>query len=235
MGLGGAGKGELLRVQPDGSVTWSRQSSVTLACKMYFGNLPFDEHYCKYTLGMYSQTAAEVSLRWVDGKDALANWQAVSTAEWSAAGMRQANDVQTYATGTYTYALAWLHIKRIDQTCAHASRSTEPPSFPAAANKRLVDGRACPPCRSCVPRRWLTTCRVCAYCVSARVHVPAHCADVVSYLVIAAFIVLMSCKHAPQATRAQPSLQPPTRRRKRGAPESGDFGPSLPRILTATA
>ena len=53
--LGGGSRGELLSVQPDGSIFWSRQAEVSLSCPMHFGNLPFDTHECPYKLGLYSQ------------------------------------------------------------------------------------------------------------------------------------------------------------------------------------
>jgi len=106
----------MLTVQPDGSVFWSRQSSVELRCSMYFGNIPFDTQRCTYTLGMYSQTAAEVYLTWKNFSSTetagLKNWDKLSTAVWSVDEEIHEDDLQQYSSGNYTYATATLVLKR---------------------------------------------------------------------------------------------------------------------------
>mmetsp|Transcript_27468 Transcript_27468/g.69909 ORF Transcript_27468/g.69909 Transcript_27468/m.69909 type:complete len:441 (+) Transcript_27468:14-1336(+) len=111
----GAGFGTLLTIDREGNVVWSRQSAITLRCPMHFGNIPFDSHSCPYTMGLYSQTASDVILEWLDPVKALDNWKAVGTSLWDITNMRAHNDVQAYSTGTYTYAVAALDIKRQEQ------------------------------------------------------------------------------------------------------------------------
>lgn len=115
------GGGEALWVYPDGYVWWSRQATITLSCKMIFGNIPYDVHKCPYELGLYSQTADDVILRWyeVDGKMATAiNTSAAnSTPTWTLTKVEARNDFKTYAgSGSYTYAYADITIERIDQS-----------------------------------------------------------------------------------------------------------------------
>ena len=69
---------------------------------MFFGNLPFDTQSCSYMLGMWSQTAAEVELRWLAGEDALYNWQAVGTAVWEVTDMRQEDQYLSFSSGSFT-------------------------------------------------------------------------------------------------------------------------------------
>lgn len=56
------GRGELFEAQSDGSIWWSQQVSFVLSCSIAgtLDNLPFDTQKCRYTLGMYSETEAEV-------------------------------------------------------------------------------------------------------------------------------------------------------------------------------
>ena len=56
-----SGAGELFEVAPDGSVFWSQQVSLQLACPLQLEDLPFDTQRCLYRMGLYSQTADEVS------------------------------------------------------------------------------------------------------------------------------------------------------------------------------
>ena len=73
-----AGTGELLKVYPDGSVFWSRQTTVRLACPVSnMWALPFDTQRCPWMMGMYAETAAEVVLRWRTNLTALSNWDNV--------------------------------------------------------------------------------------------------------------------------------------------------------------
>ena len=54
------GAGELFEVSPDGSVFWSQQVSLQLACTLQLQDLPFDTQKCRYRMGLYSHTADEV-------------------------------------------------------------------------------------------------------------------------------------------------------------------------------
>lgn len=119
--LGTAPRAEGLEVYPDGSIWWSRQSSIMLSCSMYFGNLPFDDQKCKYMLGMYSQSALEVSLTWsVDSTTgaikSLSNFENVGTATWTTLDVEPKNSEYWYSGVPYTYAEADLHVRRIDQS-----------------------------------------------------------------------------------------------------------------------
>lgn len=111
--LGGTGFGEQVEVQPSGAVLWSRQSKVKLRCPMHFGNLPYDTQRCSYILGMYSQSATEVILRWKPAAHALAQWDQMGTAVWTTTKLEQKDVLLTYAgLGNYSSARAWLTIKR---------------------------------------------------------------------------------------------------------------------------
>jgi hypothetical protein len=112
--LGGGGFGQMFKLSADGSVYWSRQATVTLTCKMFFGNIPFDTQTCHYLVGEYSQTAEDVLVQWSTppGEQlALANWQNASTTRWTVTDMVQENVFKTY-TLRYSYAQATLFLKR---------------------------------------------------------------------------------------------------------------------------
>jgi len=113
-----SGNGEMLTVSPAGEVFWSRQSRITLRCKMHFGNIPFDTQRCPYQLGLYSQLQDEVVLEWKANNgtvpNALANWQAASTPVWEVELKAEdiENEVAIYSSGNYTFATATLTFTR---------------------------------------------------------------------------------------------------------------------------
>jgi len=110
-----AGTGELLKVYPDGSVWWSRQTSFVLSCPVDADALPFDTQKCVFLMGMYAETAAEVVLRWKPDATALSNWNRACLAEWYPTSSTQEDIFQTYASGSYTYARAELDFSRTPQ------------------------------------------------------------------------------------------------------------------------
>ena len=72
--------GELLKVQANGGVWWSRQVSLVLGCPFSDGDnlarLPYFTQRCGLTMGMYAETAAEIRIRWKEESDALSSTQA---------------------------------------------------------------------------------------------------------------------------------------------------------------
>jgi hypothetical protein len=55
--------GELLEVQPDGKVWWSRQTSFVLGCDFSgtLSSLPFDTQTCTIMMGLYAESSAIVA------------------------------------------------------------------------------------------------------------------------------------------------------------------------------
>ena len=110
------GKGELLKIYPDGGIFWSRQVSFLLSCPFSQGRrlekLPFDTQECTFTMGMYAETSSEVYLRWRSGAIAFANWDHACLAEWYPTGHDQVDLFQAYSSGNYTYAQASVSFSR---------------------------------------------------------------------------------------------------------------------------
>jgi hypothetical protein len=116
------GTGELIWVSPNGDVWWSRQVSFVMSCPFANGKnlnaLPFDTQTCRFTIGMYSQTASEVYVKWAtleDGvteKPSLDNWQGACLAEWHATRLDQLSELQVYVSSNYTYAHADINFTR---------------------------------------------------------------------------------------------------------------------------
>ena len=64
--LGDGHDGEVVYIYPDGSVVWSRFARLQMRCSMGFGQLPFDTQNCLFLSGIWSDTAADVTLTWHD-------------------------------------------------------------------------------------------------------------------------------------------------------------------------
>ena len=64
--LGDGHDGEVVYIYPDGSVVWSRFARLQMRCSMGFGQLPFDTQDCLFLSGIWSDTAADVTLTWHD-------------------------------------------------------------------------------------------------------------------------------------------------------------------------
>uniref|UniRef100_A0A1Y1NHW9 Uncharacterized protein n=2 Tax=Photinus pyralis TaxID=7054 RepID=A0A1Y1NHW9_PHOPY len=54
----------LIKIFPDGSVTYSKKLSVTLNCPMDFDSYPFDRQVCNMRLESYGSTAEHMKLKW---------------------------------------------------------------------------------------------------------------------------------------------------------------------------
>ena len=66
IGIGDGHDGEVVYIYPDGSIIWSRFARLQLRCNMGFGQLPFDTQHCLFLSGIWSDTAADVTLTWHD-------------------------------------------------------------------------------------------------------------------------------------------------------------------------
>ena len=115
-----SGAGELLEVSPDGSVFWSQQMSMRIACEMDLYKLPFDTQHCEYLVGLYAQTATEVQLAWkkdVDGQErtALAGATSACMPEFIVTSIEQDSPVMEYEYN-YTYARAVVSFSRKPDT-----------------------------------------------------------------------------------------------------------------------
>ena len=107
--------GELFWIYPDGRVLWSRQLRMSLSCDFAGGSLdslPFDQHNCPFKMGMYSDTADEVFVKWKEGEVALENWQGACLAEFHATALQQESQHTVYSSGSYTYAFATISFAR---------------------------------------------------------------------------------------------------------------------------
>lgn len=81
--MGGAGFGEIVTVNSEGQVVWTRESTVTVKCDMYFGNLPFDVQSCPFAVSLYSDAFGATVLRWADPGSPFSGWQRLRPMEWA--------------------------------------------------------------------------------------------------------------------------------------------------------
>lgn len=108
------GAGQLFTVSPSGCVVWSRQVYTTLACAQAdLSYLPYDTLVCSLTIGLYSQTAADVVIIWKQGEDAISNWDGECLARWAPSSHSFRNLQLVFATGTYAYVMASVAFTRI--------------------------------------------------------------------------------------------------------------------------
>ena len=111
--------GESFWVYPDGKVFWSRQTVFVLGCNFAGKKLdkfPFDQQNCTITMGMYSDTADEVFLKWKEDAVALENWQGACLAEFHTVALHQESQYFKYTVGEYTYATATMTFARAPNT-----------------------------------------------------------------------------------------------------------------------
>ena len=99
------------QVHPNGSVFWSKQVSIKLACPLQLDELPFDTQRCTYLMGLYQDTEDQVALRWRTGRDALTQWHSTCVAEFIAISLEQDSPVISYESN-YTYARAHVTFVR---------------------------------------------------------------------------------------------------------------------------
>lgn len=119
MGEQGKGRGAGFWVYPDGHVFYSRQASIKLACDMQkeINHFPFDSHTCKVRMGFYSHGADQAMLSWKVNDTALPNWdgskaETACMAAWHVVDMDQSDEVETWPSGDYTFAVATLRFAR---------------------------------------------------------------------------------------------------------------------------
>lgn len=111
-----AGNGELFSFDPDGHVFWSRHAKLEVECNMGFGRLPFDVQNCLFLVGMYSQTAAQVRLRWKDALSPLGSHltkdNLVVAGQWAIGSVNGEDVTDYYPSGNYSYAKACIRFER---------------------------------------------------------------------------------------------------------------------------
>jgi len=109
------GNGELFSFTSEGDVLWSRHSKLELRCNMGFGRLPFDVQQCLFLVGLYSQTAASIHLRWANESLPLGDhFPSLPTVagEWTVGPITGENVVDSYSAGDYSYAKACITFSR---------------------------------------------------------------------------------------------------------------------------
>ena len=110
------GLGQALKVSPDGSIWSSQQTLFELSCTgMNFEMAPFDSQVCTITLGLYSQTGAQVKLRWRPFATALmvGGDGPLCLSDWIVTHIAARNTTYTFASGDYTYAEAEVEFTRV--------------------------------------------------------------------------------------------------------------------------
>ena len=115
--IGGASPGEMLRLNRDGSLYWSRKLGVELNCEMNFGRLPYDVQYCLVGVWLYRYKSADVSLEWKyptqEGALAILNDEGVlHSNEWSATVFKARNYEKHYTSGALSFAQVCLKLER---------------------------------------------------------------------------------------------------------------------------
>ena len=111
-----AGNGELFSFDPNGHVFWSRHAKLEVECNMGFGRLPYDVQNCLFLAGMYSQTAAQVQVRWKDVSSPLGNHltrdDILVAGQWAIGSVKGESVIDSYASGNYSYAKACVRFER---------------------------------------------------------------------------------------------------------------------------
>ena len=75
-------------------------------------SLPFDTQRCTFLMGLYSQRAESVVLRWRPALDALSGWQRACMSEWFVTNLEQQDEIISYVSGNFSYARAHLNFTR---------------------------------------------------------------------------------------------------------------------------
>ena len=129
--LGQESDGDLVEVYPSGRVFWSRRARLTMQCPMIFKRMPFDRQCCNFLMGMWSQTAEEVEIKWRTSETGTAAWREQpagsvwntgttlegisgwerSLATWHITDMTQAELYETFEYN-YTFVSATLQMER---------------------------------------------------------------------------------------------------------------------------
>lgn len=95
---------ENLCISSNGAVWYSRQRTIVMLCPLELSRQPYDTQTCKYMMGMYSELAHEVTMKWKDGRVALAGYDAACPSAWVPTALRQESLQQAYPSGNYSYA-----------------------------------------------------------------------------------------------------------------------------------
>ena len=108
------GLAESFAVYPNGQIWRSEQRKAKIGCKLDLSLMPYDTQNCTFRMGVYTEQAHELSLRWREGGDAFDAWRssAACATAWSATGLRQRNEIKLWPSGNYSYAHANLLFTR---------------------------------------------------------------------------------------------------------------------------
>jgi hypothetical protein len=103
-----------MEVYPTGDVYWSQRIRMTVNCRMHLERLPYDEQLCSLQMGPYSQSEAEVVLRWTQRNDglALSNLDGQQNAEWEIGTQEQDSLSEVYSSGNYSVATVSFMLTR---------------------------------------------------------------------------------------------------------------------------
>jgi hypothetical protein len=108
------GMGESLTVYSDGSVWRSEQRYVKLACRVNLKKLPYDTQTCGFNLGLYTNTADEVTLSWKEGEgvEAFDGWSARCPSGWSPVAHNFHAALDVFPSGSYSSLYATIDFAR---------------------------------------------------------------------------------------------------------------------------
>lgn len=105
-----------ITVSREGRIFWTRQARLKMQCTMNFTELPFDTQRCPFSVGTWSQTAEEVTLKWMDPKDPFPEWDSpnISAPPWSVIGVHANEVVEEFgaASSEYSSAVGVFYIRR---------------------------------------------------------------------------------------------------------------------------
>jgi hypothetical protein len=98
------GLAESFVIYEDGSVWRSQQRYVSIVCALDLAYMPFDTQTCTLLMGMYTELAHEVHLRWRDGVEALDGWRESCPSSWFPTRQASKNLISSWPSGDYSYA-----------------------------------------------------------------------------------------------------------------------------------
>jgi len=114
--LGGPSAGEMLRLDRDGSMYWSRALGVELNCNFNFGRLPYDSQYCLVGVWLYRYKSADVHLEWKyntpEGAIKIIDPDKLHSNDWSASVFAARNYQKRYTSGALSFAQVCLKLER---------------------------------------------------------------------------------------------------------------------------
>ena len=112
------GFSEGLWIYSDGRVWRSQQRRATLACTIDLSQMPYDTQSCQWKMGMYTELAHEVQIKWRANNgtslDAFDRWGQTCPSGWTPTAMSQADVVESWPSGSYSYAVANVDFTRKD-------------------------------------------------------------------------------------------------------------------------